>query len=660
MVASTIIFLTITVTTALRIGTYLSNSASVGRSFALREKLEDYVSSLKDVQRGARGYVISGDAGFLSPFQIGTELVRKQFDTLSSLAPISSSLSSHMDAIEAFSDQVLRLTAQEVEQVRFGNADSAREIVRSGQANHAMDGVDDVIRQVEETESRMLSERQSEAEANLRGSLLFLALGGGFAAALIAGCFVLMTRQLRTREAMTDAMKRNEQRLQTVINSIHEGLTFSNAEGGFEIFNHRMREITGYSIEEANRSGDFSQLIYPNPTDRQHALDGIQQIIERPGPQTSETVIATKSGGKRLLRVTSQMLGRLERRMFLTTYEDITEARRIEDAVKESQERYRVLFETSPIPTMICDSESLAFLEVNPAAIAHYGYTREEFLKMTEHELLAAGNPGEAAAPPVAEAPEWAGLLCHRKKDGKVIQVAVKSHPLLWQKHQAKLVLVHDITDMLETQEELRIQKAYFERLFEAAPEGIALLDATSRVLNVNKAFEQMFGFAKQEVVRWDLLKTTIPPEGAEEAREALGAVMNGVPIHMEAPRRRKDGQLIDVSIIAVPLDLGRGQKMAYVIYRDVTQRKKGEKEREELIDQLQKALADVNTLSGLLPVCAWCRKVRDDQGYYHQLEAYIAAHSAAKFTHGICPECLEKFTEEAEHERSTRGETPA
>ncbi|HUI65578.1 MAG TPA: PAS domain S-box protein, partial [Bacteroidota bacterium] len=627
---------------------------------AFHEKLADYVSSLKDVQRGARGYVISGDPAFLPPFRSGTELVRRQFDTLSSLAPMSSSLSSHMNAIEAFSDQLLRSTAQEVEEVRLGKADSAREIVRSGEANHAMDGVDDVIRQIEDAESRMLSERQSEAEANLRGSLLFLALGGGFSASLIAWCFVLMTRQLRAREAMADAMQRSEQRLQTVINSIHEGITFSNAEGGFEIFNHRMREITGYSIEEANRSGDFSRLIYPHPADRQKALDGLQQIIERPGPHSSETAIVTKSGGKRLLRITSQMLGRLERRMFLTTYEDITEARRIEDAVKESQERYRVLFETSPIPTLICDCVSLAFLEVNPAAIAHYGYTREEFLAMTEHELLAVENPGEATAPPVAGVSDGAGRLCHRKKDGKLIQVAVQSHPLLWQNHQAKLVLVHDITDILETQEELRIQKAYFERLFEAAPEGIALLDDTSRVHNVNKAFEQMFGFSKQEVIRWDLLKMTIPPEGAEEAREALGAVMNGVPIHLEAPRRRKDGQLIDVSIIAVPLDLGRGQKMAYVIYRDVTQRKKGEKEREELIEQLQKALADVKTLSGLLPVCAWCRKVRDDQGYYHQLEAYIAAHSGAKFTHGICPECLEKFKEETERERSTRRETPA
>ncbi|MDO9264572.1 MAG: DUF3365 domain-containing protein [Desulfosalsimonadaceae bacterium] len=69
-----------------------------------------------------------------------------------------------------------------------------------------------------------------------------------------------------------------------------------------------------------------------------------------------------------------------------------------------------------------------------------------------------------------------------------------------------------------------------------------------------------------------------------------------------------------------------------------------GARKREEIIDQLQKALAEVNQLSGLLPICASCKRIRDDKGYWNQIESYIRDHSGAEFSHGICPECVAKL----------------
>lgn len=68
------------------------------------------------------------------------------------------------------------------------------------------------------------------------------------------------------------------------------------------------------------------------------------------------------------------------------------------------------------------------------------------------------------------------------------------------------------------------------------------------------------------------------------------------------------------------------------------------EEERNVLVRQLQDALANIKTLRGLLPICAWCKKIRDDHGYWNQLETYIGAHSDAEFTHGLCPECAKKM----------------
>lgn len=77
---------------------------------------------------------------------------------------------------------------------------------------------------------------------------------------------------------------------------------------------------------------------------------------------------------------------------------------------------------------------------------------------------------------------------------------------------------------------------------------------------------------------------------------------------------------------------------------RYAIERKRAAQEREQLISELQEALARVKTLSGLVPICATCKKIRDDQGYWSQVETYVAKHSAAKFSHGICPDCALKL----------------
>ncbi len=77
---------------------------------------------------------------------------------------------------------------------------------------------------------------------------------------------------------------------------------------------------------------------------------------------------------------------------------------------------------------------------------------------------------------------------------------------------------------------------------------------------------------------------------------------------------------------------------------RRLTERKKAEEEREKLIVELQNALAEVRALSGLLPICSSCKKIRDDQGYWNQIEVYISSHSTATFSHSICPECAKKL----------------
>lgn len=83
---------------------------------------------------------------------------------------------------------------------------------------------------------------------------------------------------------------------------------------------------------------------------------------------------------------------------------------------------------------------------------------------------------------------------------------------------------------------------------------------------------------------------------------------------------------------------------------------RKEEKNREEIIGELEEALGEVEQLSGLLPICCSCKKIRDDKGYWQVLEKYISEHSQAQFTHGICQECAEKLYPEIMKQREAAG----
>jgi hypothetical protein len=113
-----------------------------------------------------------------------------------------------------------------------------------------------------------------------------------------------------------------------------------------------------------------------------------------------------------------------------------------------------------------------------------------------------------------------------------------------------------------------------------------------------------------------------------------------------------KEGRSFVVEVSASNVTASSGElvgRMASFI--DITKRKEIEADREKLINKLQDALNKIKTLRGIIPICASCKKIRDDKGYWNQIEIYIKNHSEADFSHGICPECAEKLYPEL-HER--------
>ena len=123
-----------------------------------------------------------------------------------------------------------------------------------------------------------------------------------------------------------------------------------------------------------------------------------------------------------------------------------------------------------------------------------------------------------------------------------------------------------------------------------------------------------------------------------------------------EICHRKKDGTVFPVEISAGVFEVA-GRKYILAIDRDITERRSAEQEREKLILELRDALDKIRTLRGLIPMCAWCKKIRDDKGYWKRVEVYIKEHSDASFTHGICPDCMKIISPEAYDEKFKNGD---
>jgi PAS domain S-box-containing protein len=187
---------------------------------------------------------------------------------------------------------------------------------------------------------------------------------------------------------------------------------------------------------------------------------------------------------------------------------------------------------------------------------------------------------------------------------------------------------------------------------------GLMVLDNEGIIRVTNCSLGRLFRAGEGPITGMRPSEVATDAEGFGTRLETL--LLQGELRNTEIDLHDEDGSIRSFSLNSSIMRDPYGEQLAIVcVVTDITARKKAEKERERLIGQLQEALANVRQLSGMLPICAACKKIRDDQGYWQQIESYLKTHSDAEFTHSMCPDCVEKTRAELRRFRNNMSTTP-
>ena len=321
-------------------------------------------------------------------------------------------------------------------------------------------------------------------------------------------------------------------------------------------------------------------------------------------------------------------------------------SRKKEKVLRCTEERYSALYNRNLFCVYVHDFGG-DFLDANDAALKMLGYEKEEITSLSFASLIDEAQLPQAIATleELKKKGRQEKLTQYklRKKDGSFVWVETEAS-LIHQKGRPNAIqgIALDITERKRAEE----TRARLVSILEATTDFVGIADGGGKSIYLNRAGRRMVGLGIHENIDGTDIRTRHPEWAAKIVMEI------GIPAAIidgewggETALLSSNGKEIPVSqVILAHKNETDELEFLSTIARDITERKQTEVEREKLIAELKKALADIKILSGFLPICANCKNIRDDEGYWHQVEAYIRDHSDVKFSHGICPECMKKL----------------
>lgn len=321
---------------------------------------------------------------------------------------------------------------------------------------------------------------------------------------------------------------------------------------------------------------------------------------------------------------------------------------RIKLALIESEERFRLAFDRSAAGMAISDP-SMRLLRANLAFCTMVGYSAEELAQLG---IAGITHPDDIAEDRANFAAVLAGEKNGFSRDKRFVH---KNGSVIWTHLSAALLRdvngapsyligqVIDITERKQAERALQISEERFRHLAEDVADIIWTTDVQGRFTYCTPAISTILGYRPEEVLHQERQKL-MHPDDIESAQAELQQLLARRRSYrrQEFKLLHKDGREVVLESSADPVFDRAGAFLGFHgIDRDITLVKQAQAERDRLIEELSRAVAEIETLHGLLPMCSGCKKIRGDDDTWTAIDQYISQRSDINFSHGLCPDCL-------------------
>jgi PAS domain S-box-containing protein len=370
----------------------------------------------------------------------------------------------------------------------------------------------------------------------------------------------------------------NEKKLSEIIESLNDAVFILSSEGNFIDVNRIAYERLGYSREEM-LSMHITQL---DPPEFSKQVPERLKEIRRKGAAVFESAHLRKDGTPMPVEVNSRIIDFQGKKAYLSVIRDITERKRAQKDLEESEEKYQKLFNNEVDAICIFRIEDRRLLDMNQAWLNLYGYTREEALQLSADDCSAEpGRTKEAIKKSAATGDMLIPVRHHRKKDGTKFWVELAAGPFTWKGEEVMFAVARDITARLDSERALHESEARFRAIVETTNEWIWSCDAQGVHTYSNRSIRDMLGYEPEEVVGNSALDLMHPDDkqlAAKHIQEALELQQgwSGLIIRW----RHKDGTYRSFESTASPIDSNDGSLLGwYGADRDITDRLKAEED---------------------------------------------------------------------------------
>jgi PAS domain S-box-containing protein len=564
-------------------GIVVSNESDrlVRHTHEVLESLKDLVLATETVKASAGGFVLTGSEAYVETYRDSRAKAEEDRATVRKLTADNPKQQLRILEIDRLAAQQIELSERIIDVRRMKGLEAAAKVVLSGDGKRITDEFQDVIRDMEQEELRLLALRDVDARRRSGQTKVILLLGTvmGLLIAVAAGWSV--QRDSSRRELAEEAVRDSEEKCRMLLDGIQDYAIFMlDPRGQVVSWNAGAERIKGYTADEI--IGQNFSCFFPPEDSKLGRPEEMLRMTTVSGRHEEEGMRVRKDGSRFLASVSltalrgpaGHLLG------FSEISRDLTQR-------KESEAKYRGLLEAAP-DAMVVVNQGGEIVLLNVQAEKQFGYRRDELLGQKVKNIIPEGFAERLIADDLRSAADalaqqiGTGIELHgRRQDGSEFPIEIMLSPLESAGGILVTAAIRDISVRKAAEKYLAQMEGRYRGLLEAAPDAMVVVNQGGEIVLLNVQAEKQFGYRRDELLGQKV--KNIIPEGfaerliADGTRTAADALAQQIGTGLELLGRRKDGTEFPIEIMLSPLENAEGILVTAAI-RDITQRKTAEK----------------------------------------------------------------------------------